>query len=151
MRSYSAFSRVIITFILFFLIVFLVALALSQEYTDDIPVSNPTTPLDWIAKYRGKKGMGCCGHQDCRIARIRVTKHYEDDFYDLEVNGITVQHFPTKAVHTSEDENDWYCFEPPYADFIGEPLGTESLPAPQPCTDVVSDECSNCMFIAPKM
>lgn len=142
-----------------FIIFLYVTPANAQWEHDDPPVTyRAPTPLDWIAKYRGRR-MGCCGHQDCVKVRMRVMNFRPSEAYgqiaDVEFflpedpeTARYIYDFPMRAVFASEDENDYFCFIP--KNFGSDHGHVDENPINDPCVQDPKLECSNCFFWAPK-
>lgn len=125
--------------------------AWAQLEGGDVPV-HPAHPMDWIAKYTGKKGWGCCGHQDCLPVHLHIVED-RGDMVDVEVifknpqkGSFIFKDFPRKAFHVSEDENDYYCFVP-----FNHSYPTGRSAADDECARNPNQECPHCLFWAPKM
>ena len=62
---------------------------------------------NWMDKYRGVGGMPCCGDLDCTKVSARIVGFGRETTL-VEVDGELLE-IDAQAVHTSEDDYDWYC------------------------------------------
>ena len=136
------------------IVLFLLLLAEAQ-YEDEMMTFRAPHPLDWIAKYSGRR-MGCCGHTDCLPVNMRIIAGSQrenggqtvvDVEYFLKVGNVgpfIIQEFPLRAIFASEDELDYFCFVP------GNWSHTPGSIYKDPCVESPQLECSNCFFFSPK-
>lgn len=127
-----------------FVLAFLLSVSLSFAFAHD-----NMHEVEWTTRYTGKKGTNCCNRHDCVQARIRMLEQNgETATFEVFHNGkiFTIDNFPLKGYHSSEDEFDWYCFVVPgsYDEFGG------YVKHEHPCYINPTEQCANCLFISVK-
>ena len=69
----------------------------------------------WLDHYRDAEHRPCCSMaQDCRVVHARLVSQNGTEVV-VEINGVLVTLY-AGSVHVSEDDEDWACIVPPWAD-----------------------------------
>lgn len=134
-----------ITIALIFIIVMIICLVIfiSPAPSDSAHWQGDTK--EWRSDYNGRNESSCCGEEDCWIASVRVIENRGETSV-IEVDGMIIEDFPTKAIHISQDQNSYACHPYQVSEFGYMPEKADGSPGW--CEKHTKDKaCINCIFV----